>query len=622
MCGFCGYVKKHETILDETQIRQMNDTLKKRGPNDYHIYQKEKVALGHTRLSIIDVTYGKQPMTKIVNHHSYVIVYNGELYNTNEIRKDLEEKGYDFSTKSDTEVLLTAYIAYGVNSIHHLNGIFAFAIYDLEKQQIFLGRDRLGIKPLFYTFTKSTSPSFVFGSEIKALLAHQEVKPVLDKRGLMELLAMGPSHTPGITYFKDIFEIKPGHCGIFKNFELTTYQYWDLETNPNEDSKNEAISKVHDLVLDATKRQLVSDVGICTMLSGGLDSSILTKIAKDQIHDLSTFSIDFKGNDQDFTPSMYQGSKDSDYVEIMKDYLHTNHHTILLDHSDLFDLLQDSLIARDMPGMADVDTSMLGFCKKIRDNGFKVCLSGECSDEIFGGYPWFYREHLLNHQNGFPWALSENLRENLVKKGLLENKELPEYILEKIKQTLKQVTYLEKETPNEKRYRDVNYLTIKYFMTTLLERTDRMSMASSLEVRVPFADHRIFEYVYNLPSKLKLGMIDGNQEPIEKYILRKAFEKELPYDVVYRKKSPFPKTYDPHYLTFVEQTILKILQDKTLKIHQIINTDYLTHLVHTHGKDLTENLFGQLMTYPQTLAYIYQISMWLEMYDITIEIES
>lgn len=616
MCGFCGYVNKKENITDDKQIKLMNDVITKRGPNDYNVYINENVALGHTRLSIIDVKYGKQPMSKTVNNKEYVIVYNGELYNTDELRDDLINKGYKFTTKCDTEVILTSYIEYGANSILNFNGIFAFAIYDLNKNQIFFGRDRLGIKPLFYTKTKS---SFVFSSEIKALLSHKEVKPVLDKNGIKELFGIGPSHTPGITYFKNILEIKPGYCGILKDFNLTTYRYWDLETKENNDTESEAIDKVHELLVDATKRQLVSDVGICSMLSGGLDSSILTKIAKDNISDLTTFSIDFEGNDKDFTPSMYQGSKDSDYVKIMKDYLKTNHKTIVLDNSYTFNLLQDALIARDMPGMADIDTSMLAFCKKINESGFKVCISGECSDEIMGGYPWYYREHLISHENGFPWALSENLRNNLLKKGILKENELFEYIKNVKNDMLKNVKHLDSDDEYQRRFRNINYLTIKYFMTTLLERTDRMSMASSLEVRVPFADYRIFEYVYNLPAKLKLGL-NNSDEPVEKYILRKAFEKELPKDIVYRKKSPFPKTYDPNYLKLVETAVLDLLNNQNLKIHKIINKDYILELINTHGKNLKENLFGQLMTYPQTLAYIYQISMWLEIYNVEIEI--
>ena len=606
MSSFCGYINKKENITDDKQITLMNNTLTKKSSTGYNAYIHDNIALGNN-----------EPFIKNIKGKNYVIVYNGTLFNTNELIDDLITKGYTFSTKCDEELIVTSYVEYGVNSIFNFNGVFSFAIYDLNKNQIFFGRDRLGVKPLFYSKTKS---SFVFSSEIKGILAHKDIKAILDRNGIKELFGIGPSHTPGITYFKNIFEIKPGHCGILKDFKLTTYKYWDLETKENNDTENEVIEKIHELLIDATKKQLVSDTKICSMLSGGLDSSILTKISKDSILDLTTFSIDFDGNDKDFTPSMYQGTKDSDYVKIMKDYLKTNHKTIILDNSYSFDLLKDALIARDMPGMADIDTSILAFCNKIYENGFNVCLSGECSDEIFGGYPWYYREHLISHEDGFPWALSENLRNDLLKDGILEENELFEYIKNVKNDMLKDVKHLDSDDEYQRRFRNINYLTIKYFMTALLERTDRMCMISSLEVRIPFADHRIFEYVYNLPAKLKLGLVNGNNEPVEKYVLRKAFENELPENVVNRKKSPFPKTYDPNYLKLVESAVLDVLNNPTLKIHQIINKDYLLELINTHGKNLKENLFGQLMTYPQTLAYIYQISMWLELYNIEIEI--
>ena len=430
----------------------------------------------------------------------------------------------------------------------------------------------------------------------------------------MELIGLGPAHSPGNTYFKNIHELKAGYTAVFSNFKLTEEKYWDLETKSSFDDEEAAINNIHDLVVDATNRQLVSDVGLCSMLSGGLDSSVLTKIAKESIDNLATFSIDFIGNDKDFVSNPYQLTKDSDYVKIMKDYLHTNHKTVKVENTRLFELLNDALIARDMPGMADIDSSMFAFCEKISENGFKVCLSGECSDEIFGGYPWFYKEHLANH-NGFPWALSENLRANLLKKGILKEGTLAEYVESKRQESLKNVKFLDDNDKFENRFRSINYLTVKWFMNTLVERTDRMSMANSLEVRVPFADHRIFEYVYNLPAKMKLGM-SKTSLPTEKYLLRKAFENELPKDIVYRKKSPFPKTYDPNYLSLVEKQMLNIISNKNAKIRKIIDLDFVYDMIKIHGENLTENLFGQLMTYPQTLAYLIQIETWLEMYNV------
>lgn len=617
MCGFCGYVNDSKKIENDTIISNMVDKIVKRGPNDKNVYINNNAALGHVRLSIIDVKNGNQPMIKEINNNRYVIVYNGELYNTKELKYNLISKGYDFSTTCDTEVVLNSFIEYGKDCVNMFNGIFAFAIYDKNNDYIFLARDRLGIKPLFYTVTKDNT--FVFASEIKGILKHPEVTPVLDKYGIMEMFGVGPSHTPGKTFFKNIFEIEAGNIGVYTTTSgLLKEKYWDLKTKECSDTETEAISIIHDLVTDATKKQLVSDVGICSMLSGGLDSSILTKIAHDNIPDITTFSIDFKDNDKNFTANSYQMTKDSDYVKIMKDYLNTNHKTIKIENEELFDLLEDSVIARDMPGMADIDSSMFAFCKYINNNNFKVCLSGECSDEIFGGYPWYYKEHLINNK-GFPWALSENLRTNMLKTGILKGNELIEYIYACKENTLKNVEVLDKSSEYENRFRKTNYLTIKWFMNTLVERTDRMSMANSLEVRVPFADHRIFEYVYNLPAKMKLGLYSNN-EPIEKYLLRKAFESELPKDIVYRKKSPFPKTYDPIYLNLVENKVYEIINNKDSKIHKILNVDFVKDMLNIHGKNLKENLFGQLMTYPQTLAYIIQIEMWLEIYNLEIEI--
>lgn len=615
MCGFCGYINKNEKIENDKCIKKMNSCLKFRGPNAQNVYINSNTALGHSRFNVIDITNGTQPMIKIKNNNEYVIVYNGELYNTKEIKDDLISKGYDFKTNCEAEVILACYIHYKDKCVEFFNGAFAFAIYDKSNDNIFLARDRLGIKPLFFNQTDNT---FIFASEIKSILAHPEVTPVLDKNGLMELIGLGPAHTPGKTFFKNIFEIKPGYIANFSNFNLSQNMYWDLTTKDCYDSEQEAINQIHYLVEDSTKKLLVSDVPVCSMLSGGLDSSILTKIAKDNIPNLTTFSINFVGNDTNFIANDYQGSKDSDYVKIMKKFLDTNHKEIVVDNLCLFDVLKDAMLSRDVPGMADIDSSMYIFCSKINENGFRVCLSGECSDEIFGGYPWYYKERLIGH-DGFPWALSENLRKNILKSGILKDNELSEYVNNARFETLKNVVHLDKADDYEKRFRNTNYLTIKWFMNTLIERTDRMSMANSLNVRVPFADYRIFEYVYNLPARMKLG-ISKNNAPIEKYLLRRAFENELPRDVVYRKKSPFPKTYDPNYLKAVETEMYKILQNKNLKIHKIINCEFVEKMLNIHGENLTENWFGQLMTYPQTLAYLIQISNWLEHYNIELDL--
>ncbi len=612
MCGICGYMQK-EKITENNTILSMKESILKRGNSDNNIYINENIALGHARLSIIDIKNGKQPMEKTINNTKYTIVYNGELYNTNVLRNILISRGYEFQTESDTEVLLLLYVEFKEKMLKFINGIFAFAIYDSSNNSLFLAKDRLGIKPLFYSIFED---KFIFSSEIKGILASKYIKPVVTKENLIELLSLGPAHSPGKTYFKDIYELKAGHYALYKDGSLDIIKYWDLMEKKMIDSDDEIIDNVKYLVTDSTKRQLVSDVGVASMLSGGLDSSIITKIATDNIYNLHTYSINYENNDEDFVANSYQQTKDSDFVKVMTKYLNTTHKNIIVSDKDLFDNLYESVIARDMPGMADVDSSMYVFCREIVKNNEKVILSGECSDEIFGGYPWFYKEHLKNTE-GFPWALSENLRESLIKPDILENGQITEYIKDVKHNTLKTISHISQD-PFENEFKEINYLTIKFFMNTLIERTDRMSMSNSLEVRVPYADHRIFEYVYNVDAKLKLGLRNNNSTICEKYILKQAFKNDIPTDITNRKKSPFPKTYSKKYLQMLEEKLIEILNNPKSRIHEILNTKYIKKLIETHGIELKENLFGQLMTYPQTLAFIIQIDFWLTTYNIEI----
>ncbi len=613
MCGICGYMQDQK-IQKDNIITKMKDSILQRGNSENNTYIHNNVALGHARLSIIDIKNGKQPMERMINGKRYTIVYNGELYNTNVLKNILLTKGFEFETECDTEVLLYLYIAFKEQMLKFINGIFAFAIYDENEKSIFLAKDRLGIKPLFYSIKDD---KFIFSSEIKGILASGFITPIVGKEELLELFSLGPAHSPGKTYFKDIYELKAGYYAIYKNNNLKIEQYWDLKEKKMLDSDDDIIDNVKFLVTDATKKQLVSDVGISSMLSGGLDSSIITKIATDNVHNLHTYSINYENNDEDFVANSYQQTKDSDFVKVMVKYLNTKHKNIIVNDKDLFDTLYEAVLARDMPSMADIDSSMYIFCKEIANNNEKVVLSGECSDEIFGGYPWFYREH-LKKAKGFPWALSENLRENLVKEKIFNDGDILQYILKCKNDTLKNVSHIS-EDKFENEFKEINYLTIKYFMNTLVERTDRMSMRNSLEVRVPYADHRIFEYVYNVDAKLKLGLRNNN-EVVEKYILKQAFKNDIPTDIISRKKSPFPKTYSKKYLELLENKLLEILNNKESRLLEIINEDYVRNLIKTHGSELTENLFGQLMTYPQTLAFLIQIDYWLTAYNIKIKI--
>lgn len=610
MCTIYGYINIDEKVKNDEIIIGMSNSVK--STNNHYI--NNCMAMGHSRISLHELLNISQPYTKTQNNITYTIVFSGELYNSNEIKEKISDNNQNANNSSDVELILECYIKYKENCLNMFNGVYSFCIYNDKDNSVFIARDRLGIKPLYYTITNHT---FIFASEIKMLLKHPFVKAVIGQREIMEIFSLGPAHNPGNTFFKDIYELEAGHYGTFSESGFITKCYWDLKTESNKDDINTAIDKTKFLVSDSLKKQLESNIPVCTMLSGGLDSSILSYLAKEETSLLNTFSIDFNGNKDSFKSNAYQPTEDFEYVNIMKNYLKTKHNFISFSSEDLHHLLKDSMISRDMPGMADIDTSLLAFSKAIKRYGFNIAISGECADEIFGGYPWYYKDKLLSSST-FPWALSENLRESILKKGLCKNYNLKEYIKESYDNTINKVV-LNSNDDFENKFRKINYLTIKWFMNTLLERANCSAKYAGIKIRVPFADYRIFEYIYNLPAMYKLGLIHSN-EPIEKYVLRKAFERELPKDIVYRKKSPFPKTYDSTYLNLVKNDIIKIINNQSSPLLSLIDKEYVEGIISNNGNYITENWFGQLMTYPQTLAYLIQINMWLEEYDISIVI--
>lgn len=610
MCGIAGWVDFDRNLLGEREIiENMTATLKKRGPDASGIYEHKHALLGHRRLVVVDPSGGAQPMTRSLGKNLYTIVYNGELYNTEEVRNKLKSEGFKFKSYSDTEVLLMAYIAWGKECLMHINGIYAFGVWDEGKNTLFLARDPLGVKPLFYI---QKGNSIIFGSEIKTLLAHRDVKPEVDKNGLIEIFALGPARALGSGIYKGINEIPPAHYLIFNSLGARLCEYWKLESKPHEETFNQTVEHTRSLLIDAIERQLGADVPVCTFLSGGVDSSAISSIAStyfknNNMDRLNTYSIDYMGNDKYFKANEYQPNSDSSYIGLMSKYIDSNHHNIIVKNDDVAYALKEAVIANDLPGMADIDSSLYLFCKEVRKNAV-VALSGECADEIFGGYPWFTREEDIN-SNTFPWTKYVNERKAILSREL---KSLPieEFAQSKYEDSLKKVNKLKGETKREHRMRELFYLNIKWFMITLLNRKDRMSMSNSLEVRVPFADYRIVEYAYNIPWNMKYC------DNIEKGLLRKSLKGILPEEVLYRKKSPYPKTHNPEYLRFVQKWLKEILEDKTSPILSLIDTDKVREIIATDGRAFKKPWYGQLMAGPQLMAYLIQINIWLNEYKI------
>ena len=607
MCGIAGILSSDIDLRGEKLlVEKMGKTLKKRGPDAAGLYLTPEVALIHRRLSVIDVENGAQPM----HFGKYVIVYNGEIYNTDEVRNELEGFGYKFDTHCDTEVVLKAYDKWGNESVKKLNGIFAYAIYDKKENSLFACRDRIGVKPFFYNKTKNT---FSFASKIDTLLCQPYVKSAVDEEGLYEIFMLGPAKTIGKAIFKDICELPPAFCLTYKNGEIKTYPYWKLEAKEFDENEETAAEHTYLLVKDSIERQLVSDVPLATFLSGGLDSSIISKIASDKYKEigktLDTYSVDYTDNDKYFKKSLFQPNKDSDYIDVISSYIGSNHHNIVLNNVGVANALEEAVIERGVPGFVDIDSSLMLFCKEVKKD-FTVCLSGECADEIFAGYPWYHKKEIL-FENVFPWARNTNIRQRILKNGFLSDGE--EYLQSAYKNTLKNISYLESDDKINKRMREMFVLNLNWFMQTLLARKDNMSMASSLEVRVPFCDYRLVEYAYNMPWNIKA--LDGR----EKGILRKAFENDLPKEIAWRNKSPYPKTHNPAYFARVKELLAIALTDKSTPLMDWIDIDNL-YLLLQNPDSLPEPWYGQLMGIPQIAAYIYQIYAWIKHYNVEFEI--
>lgn len=613
MCGIAGYANfKDDISARQDTIKKMTETLKKRGPDDSGYFYEKHVLLGHRRLVVVDPEGGAQPMMKNIGGHKYVIVYNGELYNTEDVRKELLEAGYSFEAYSDTEVLLVAYIHWGVECLNRINGIYAFAVWDEKNQNVFLGRDPLGVKPLFYSYKND---SLIFGSEIKTILASKLVEPVLTKQGLTEIFAIGPARVPGSAVFKDIYEVPPANYILFDRDKLELKEYWKPECREHTESIETTAEHVRSILIDAIKRQLVADVPVCTFLSGGLDSSIISKVAADEFknngHVLNTYSVDYEDNDLYFKANEFQPTPDKVWAAEMAEFIGSSHHDITVDSKSLADALYDAVKANDLPGMADVDSSLFLFCREIRENA-TVALSGECADELFGGYPWYTNPQFINAKT-FPWSMYLSSRKELLAPEFKEL-DIEGYANGAYNDFLKTVPHIDGEKPFKYRMREMFYLNIKWFMITLLTRKDRMSMSNSLEVRVPFADKRLVEYAFNIPPGMKF--CNGR----EKGILRKAVKDILPEGVVERKKSPYPKTHNPKYTEVVQKWMDEILKDKMSPILQLIDYDNVSELVRTGGASFTNPWFGQLMTGPQLIAYLIQVNLWLKEYNVKLEL--
>ena len=615
MCGISGFAGFNTDYTAEkgrwTRILvSMREKLSHRGRDTVGEYLAPNCGLSQTRLTIRDLYGGNQPIVRRRGAEEYAIIYNGEIYNCDELKEDLSSKGYSFETTTDTEVILYAYMEYGIESVNMLNGIFAYAIWDSAERRLMLFRDRCGIKPLFYTVKDG---SIVFASEPKALFLYPGIKAEADLNSFREVLGLGPARTEGNGVFKGVKEIKYGSVGIFSPDGFREERYWSLKSRQHTESYEKTVEYTSYLIKDAVKRQMVSDVPVCSFLSGGVDSCIVTALASRYLDEkggrLNTFSFDFTGNDKYFKSNSFQPEQDRPYVDKMLAAYDLEHTYLFCDQKELADELYASVDAKDLPGMSDVDASLLHFCRRVKEHN-KVTLTGECADEIFGGYPWFHREEFFKADT-FPWSINMQMRKDILKPALEAELKLDDYVKQAYYNSLAEVPALEGEDEQQKRRREISFLNIKWFMTTLLDRMDRASMYSGLEARVPFADHRIVEYVFNVPWEYKChnGVVKG--------LLRDSAKGLLPDEILYRRKSPYPKTYNPEYEVILKKRLRDILADYGQPLNAIVDKPAVMRLI-TAPSDYGKPWFGQLMAAPQMIAYLIQINYWMDKYNLSV----
>jgi asparagine synthase (glutamine-hydrolysing) len=578
LCGIAGWVSfSSDLTLQRATIEKMTATMALRGPDDTGTWTRRQVALGHCRLSIVDLVDGVQPMVAETPNGPVVIVYTGETYNYRELRTTLEAKGHRFRTASDTEVVLRGYLEWGLAVADHLNGMTALAIWDTRDEKLVLIRDRMGVKPLYYY---PMNDGVLFGSEPKAILANPHVPKVVDLDGVREL--MSPTKRPGWALWQGLREVEPGTIVTVDVQGLRARTYWALETAEHTDDLDTTVARVRELLADIVQRQLIADVPQGLLLSGGVDSSALTGLAAAAMATEGrrprTFSVDFGGQAEHFKPDSLRAELDAPFATEVARFAGSEHQDIVLDSARLCDpeLRRRTITARDTPScFGDLDGSLYLLFEAIRGQS-TVVLSGEAADEVFGGYSWFFNESVRD-KAVFPWLLANHAKRtagdgdalHVINEDLMAALDIGEYLLGQYTTAVREVEHPDGASTLEQRMRVMSYLNLTRLVRLLLDRKDRMSMAVGLEVRVPFCDHRLVEYVYNTPWSMKA--FDGRA----KSLLRAAVCDMVPESVLRRAKSGYPSVQDPAYVTSLQLQAKEALTDGGNAVFGLVNRDWL-----------------------------------------------
>jgi asparagine synthase (glutamine-hydrolysing) len=615
VCGIVGWVDFERDLSGQRLIAQaMTDTMRCRGPDAEGLWLSRRAVLGHRRLSVIDPMGSQQPMVAEVDGQiAAVLTFCGELYNFAELRVELESYGHRFRTRGDTEVMLRAYLQWGEEMVSHFNGMFALGIWDARREELLLVRDRMGVKPLYYYPTPGGA---LFGSEPKAILANPLASARVNADGMCEVLDM--VKTPELAVYSGMWEVRPGHLVHVRRSGTSRRRYWGLEAYPHTDDQKTTVDTVRALLEDTVIRQLVADVPVGTLLSGGLDSSTVTALAAAALRDAGTgpvrsFAVDFVGAAEHFEPDAVRGDPDAPFARDLARHVAADHAEVRLDSGQLTDPVVRGLVlaATDLPPAfwGDMWPSLYLLFRAIRDR-CTVALSGESADELFGGYRWFHNPGAVGAST-FPWLTSGSARYfgglSLLDRGLIEKLDLPGYRAMRYREALAEVPALPGEPTVDRRMREVSYLNLTRFVQTLLDRKDRMSMAVGLEVRVPFCDHRLVTYVFNVPWSMKT--FDGR----EKSLLRAAVADLLPRSVLERVKSPYPATLDPRYELALRAELARVVADRDAPVLPLLDRDRVRRL-------LDRPMRGPSRPYDRGgLEMALWLNDWIERYDVSLD---
>lgn len=541
---------------------------------------------------------------------TYVVVYDGEIYNKDEIREELISLGDYFNTDDEEEIILKGYLAFGKEALGKFEGVFSIGIYGTDSRKLFLARDPIGAKAMFFSIIKD---DIIFSNNVGNIVKSKYVKPEVTYEGIAELMTLGPSRRQNSAIFRNINQLEPGSYLEFNYPNIKIKKYAEFEAIRLDETFEDTVENVREMLVDSILKQYPRDNDVCALLSGGLDSSIVTTVvaeaAKEEGKILQTFSVDYEGNETFFEANDFQPNSDGEWIKKMVDFLGTDHTNIRLSNEELVDSLNTALIARGFPGMGDIDTSLLRFCGKMSERAI-IGMGGECADEVFGGYPWFHREALIE-SDFFPWIRSVTERGEFVNQEIKHNVDIVKFAKDIYSDELKRVPILDGESEKEKRIREIGYLTYRWFLPVLLERQDKMAAKANFKIRAPFCNFKLMKYVYNIPWEYRV------RGDMEKGLLRAAFKDLLPREVTERKKSPYPKTFNPKYKELVTRELSHIIENPTSPILDIIDLDNVKRLI---NEEETANRpwFGQLMRGPQVMAFLIQVNGWLKEYKISI----